>query len=175
LRDFPSGLPEFDPDDVVDHQVIEPPVVTNEKSLARRAALQVLYEVDSAGHPVGEVLDAQLAYTGLRAHGAEYARRLVNGVLNSKAGLDRVITHFAPEWPVEQVAIVDRNVLRIAVFEMAIGTDTPVKVAIDEAVELAKLFGADGTPRFVNGVLGAIAENADVRDDLLADATEGNS
>jgi len=75
-------------------------------------------------------------------------------VLANKAQLDEMIITYAPEWPIEQMAIIDRNILRIALFEFAIRQETPPKVAINEAVELAKLFGSDSSRRFVNGVLG---------------------
>ncbi len=86
----------------------------------------------------------------------EYCRVLVAGVVRSCETLDAYIQKYAPEWPLEQVALVDRNVLRIALYEFTAGK-IPTKVAINEAVELAKLFGSASAPRFVNGVLGALA------------------
>ncbi|MFW5691548.1 MAG: transcription antitermination factor NusB [Chloroflexota bacterium] len=166
--------PEFDPEDVVSSEVIEPPAVTNENSQVRRVALQVLYEVDSAGHNVGDVITTQLDYNTLSDRGVLYLRELVTGVIDDRAMLDQVISRFAPEWPVDQIAIVDRNVLRIAVYEMAISRSVPVKVAIDEAVELAKLFGADGTARFVNGVLGAVADNRTTLNAIIREASGGH-
>ena len=77
--------------------------------------------------------------------------------MKHSAELDKLIQRYAPEWPVDQMAVVDRNVLRIAIYEFSISRGTPTKVAINEAVELAKLFGSDSAPRFVNGVLGALA------------------
>lgn len=91
--------------------------------------------------------------------GQAFALGLVQGVLENKAQLDQLIGTFASEWPVEQMSIVDRNVLRIAMFEFLIDGGTPPKVAINEAVELAKLFGSDSSPRFVNGVLGTLFTN----------------
>ncbi len=91
--------------------------------------------------------------------GQAFARVLVQGVLENKAHLDQLIGTFASEWPVEQMSIIDRNVLRIAMFEFLIDGETPPKVAINEAVELAKLFGSDSSPRFVNGVLGTLFTN----------------
>jgi len=82
---------------------------------------------------------------------------LLSGVLKHRVKLDEMIQHYAPEWPVDQMAVVDRNVLRIAIYEFYISKLTPTKVAINEAVELAKLFGSDSAPRFINGVLGAVA------------------
>jgi N utilization substance protein B len=74
-----------------------------------------------------------------------------------KDELDAFISEHAPEWPLDQVAIVDRNILRIALWEFAVNGDTPIKVAINEAVELAKMYGSDSSPRFINGVLGSLA------------------
>jgi N utilization substance protein B len=91
----------------------------------------------------------------LPSEGEEFVRTLVRGVLNNQAELDQLISKFAPEYPVDQLAIVDRNVLRLAFYELKSLGDVPVKVAINEAVELAKLYGSDSAPRFVNGVLGA--------------------
>ena len=125
---------------------------------ARVAALQALYEVDCAHHSAGTVLGQRLAEAQLSDEAGEFARRLVVGVLKHRTVLDTFIHQHAPEWPLEQMAYIDRNILRIAVFEFAIDGQTPVKVAINEAVELAKLFGSDSAPRFVNGVLGALVE-----------------
>ena len=85
-----------------------------------------------------------------------FAYQLVNGVLQYKDRLDVVIQRYAPEWPLAQMAIVDRNVLRIAIYEFAILKQTPIKVAINEAIELAKDFGSDSASRFINGVLGTL-------------------
>lgn len=86
-----------------------------------------------------------------------FAHRLVNGVLNQRARLDALIQQYAPEWPLEQMAIIDRNILRIAIYEFALTGETPIKVAINEAIELAKDYGSESASRFVNGVLGALA------------------
>lgn len=87
----------------------------------------------------------------------DFAGKLVHGVLQNKSKLDSFVSRFAPSFPVEQMSIIDRNILRIAIFEILINNNTPVKVAINEAVELAKNFGSDSSPRLINGVLGAIA------------------
>ncbi len=118
--------------------------------------MQALFEIDSVNHDPETVLQRRLEARSLPPSGREFARSLVLGVLKHKTFLDRLIQENAPEWPVEQIAIIDRNILRIAIFELAIERDTPLKVAINEAVELAKLFGSDSSPRFVNGVLGAM-------------------
>lgn len=126
------------------------------RHLARRVALQALFEIDLAHHRPGDVLTERLAdqTPPLTAEATEFARQLVEGVVNYWQALDGVIGQLAPEWPVAQIAVIDRNVLRIALWELAF-SPTPVKVSINEAVELAKEFGSDASPRFVNGVLGA--------------------
>jgi len=126
-----------------------------ERRMARQLALQVLYEVDLVAHPVGEALTHRFAETDPVPRVQAYSRRLVIGVLKYRSLLDRYIQLHAPEWPLDQVAIVDRNLLRMALYEFTLG-EVPVKVAINEAVELAKRYGADSAPRFVNGVLGAL-------------------
>ena len=126
-----------------------------ERRLARQLALQVLYEVDLVAHPLGEALTQRFAETDAVTRVQVYARRLVIGVSTYRDMLDRYIQQHAPEWPLDQVAIVDRNLLRMALYEFTLG-EVPVKVAINEAVELAKRYGADSAPRFVNGVLGAL-------------------
>ena len=124
---------------------------------ARALALQILYEVDSAGHTVDNVLSRILAEEKLPEENASFVRELVTGVIQNKEKLDANIKNFAPAWPVEQIPVVDRNILRLAIFEILINNKVPVKVAINEAVELAKTFGADSSSKFINGVLGSIS------------------
>jgi N utilization substance protein B len=124
---------------------------------ARIAALQTLFEIDCAGHNAARVLEHRLEEAALPQSGTDFTRELVEGVGAHQDDLDALIGRYAPEWPVEQIAIIDRNILRIAIFEILLGNgDTPVKVAINEAVELAKEFGSDSSGRFVNGVLGSL-------------------
>jgi N utilization substance protein B len=123
---------------------------------ARVTALQALFEIDSVNHDPEVVLRRYLEGKSFPPSGTKFARNLVSGVLEHKAYLDNLIQKNAPEWPVEQIAIIDRNILRIAIFEIAVDRLTPLKVAINEAVELAKLFGSDSSPRFINGVLGTL-------------------
>lgn len=132
-----------------------------ERRLARELALQALYEIDLVQHPPSEVMHelfGTLPESNPRAE--EYARALVSGIVAVVAQLDSYIQSHAPEWPLDQVAVIDRNVLRIALYEFTVGK-VPVKVAINEAVELAKEYGADASPRFVNGVLGALVSHQD--------------
>ena len=124
---------------------------------ARAIALQALYEVNSVGHDVEKVLSRLLAESGLSEENAAFVRGLVSGALYNKEKIDQHIKNFAPAWPVAQIPVVDRNILRLAIFEILIDNSVPVKVAINEAVELAKMFGSDSSPRFVNGVLGSVS------------------
>jgi N utilization substance protein B len=124
---------------------------------ARALALQTLYEVECANHPVEEVLAQRLKERPLPAEGERFLRALVAGVLEHAPQLDDEIARHAPEWPLDQMALVDHCILRMALWEFTIGQETPLKVAINEAVELAKEYGSDSAARFVNGVLGAVA------------------
>jgi N utilization substance protein B len=140
---------------------------------ARRIALESLYEFDVAEHPAGEILTRRLAEQELDGTGVEFASKLVQGVVRYKNDMDQLIARYAPEWPLDQMAVIDRNILRIAIYEFLIETETPVKVAINEAVELAKIYGSDSAPRFINGVLGALADQVpNLRRQLQANGGE---
>jgi N utilization substance protein B len=129
------------------------------RTRARSIALQVLYEVDVANHPPADIYKLRLEDNPLPDDLSDFARQIIFGVLPLTGRLDEVIARYAPEWPLEQIAAIDRNILRMALWEFAVYHETPVKVAINEAVELAKLYGSDSAPRFVNGVLGALADH----------------
>jgi N utilization substance protein B len=129
------------------------------RTRARARALQVLYEVDIANHPPGEIYRLRLDESPLSDDLAEFARQIIFGVLPLTNTLDHLIANYAPEWPLDQIAAIDRNILRMALWEFAVYGETPLKVAINEAVELAKLYGSDSAPRFINGVLGALADH----------------
>jgi N utilization substance protein B len=130
------------------------------RTRARAIALQVLYETDIANnHLPGDVLKMRLEEIPLADDLAEFARQIIFGVLPLTQDLDQLIARYAPDWPLDQIAAIDRNILRIAFWEFAVSRETPVKVAINEAVELAKLYGSDSAPRFVNGVLGTLVEH----------------
>ena len=130
------------------------------RTRARCLALQVLYEVDVTNHPPAEVFKARLEETPLTDELSEFSRQIIFGVLPLITILDKIIAEYAPEWPLEQIAAIDRNILRQACWEFASPAgETPLKVAINEAVELAKLYGSDSAPRFVNGVLGSLADH----------------
>ena len=102
---------------------------------------------------------ARLEESPLSEELSEFARKIIFGVLPLTHDLDKSIAKYAPEWPLEQIAVIDRNILRIALWELVASDDTPLKVAINEAVELAKSYGSDSAPRFVNGVLGSLADH----------------
>ncbi len=129
---------------------------------ARVLALQALFEIDSAKHPPEVVLLQRVQEKPLPKDGMAFAQQLVMGVLEHLPRLNSTIESIATEWPLEQMAIVDRNILRIAIYEITEQKQAPVKVVINEAVELAKLFGSDSSRRFVNGVLGTLVGNLDL-------------
>ena len=131
------------------------------RTKARCVALQVLYEVDMSGHKPESVFSQRLEENPLEGSLSDFTSQIVFGVYPLFEKLDQFISQHAPEWPMDQVAVIDRNIIRIALWEFAVSELTPVKVAINEAIELAKLYGADSTPRFVNGVLGSLANRQD--------------
>ncbi len=128
----------------------------SERRQARVTALQTLYEVDIARHDPDEALARNAENQRLSPEALAYAEELVRGTLARRAEIDAAIAGAAPEWPIEQMARIDKNTLRLAIYEILYNTAVPAKVAINEAVELAKQFGGDASSRFVNGVLGAI-------------------
>ena len=128
---------------------------TDQRRQSRTAALQSLFAADVRGiwnDPPLEWLDED---EDLPESSVEFAEELLRGVSRSHLGLDNVITRYAPAWPVSQLSVIDRNILRIALFELIYTPRTPRKTAINEAVELAKIFGSESSARFVNGVLGS--------------------
>jgi len=224
---------DFDPEgaEVIERTDITPTLSDDPRSLARRIALQVLYQVDQveigqqsiesamryhlildemtgkiididediAGIVVGEIkalhpdrplaqrinlyslyfepngrlrpnqkpdVVARLTRIVTYLMAEEHARRLAAGTADKRDDLDDILQDYAPDWPIQQVAVIDRNILRMAMYELAIISDKPVSVIINEAVELADLFGAEGSSRFVNGVLGTIGQQLD---DVKAD------
>lgn len=163
--------PNFENGEVVKTELLEHEKLKSDWSAARYMALQALYEVDSTGHKIGEVLTQQMSLRELNLdllelehlepEITEMLQQIVTGVIEHLELIDRIVQQYATEWPLNQVATVDRNILRIAFYEFAISKRVNPPIAIDEAVRLAKWFGADGSPRFVNGVLGAITSDLD--------------
>jgi N utilization substance protein B len=134
----------------------QPKPVGAHRRIARELALQLLFEADVSGHPADEILARVRATQDPPPETFDYLSRLVRGYLANREEIDALIARSAPQFPIDQLATVDRNVLRIAVVELTTHTDVPAKSAINEAVELAKQFGGDNSGRFVNGVLGGI-------------------
>jgi N utilization substance protein B len=131
--------------------------MTGTRHKARTIALQALYEIDSVARQPGVVLGRLLAEAGLSEENCVFVRELVEGTVRNRTEIDSNIKKYAPAWPVEQIAMIDRNILRLAIFEILFDNKVPVKVAVSEAVELAKTFGGDNSAKFVNGVLGSVS------------------
>jgi N utilization substance protein B len=124
---------------------------------ARRVALQTLFEIDFNRGDAKDTWTRGAFRAGLTEDAAAFAWALIAGVLEHRKDLDAEIAALAPEWPIEQMAKIDKNVLRIALYELRYAGDVPPAAIIDEAVELAKLFGSEAAPKFVNGVLATAA------------------
>ncbi|PPD58565.1 transcription antitermination factor NusB [Dehalogenimonas etheniformans] len=124
---------------------------------ARTLALKVLFESDVAHHDPSVVLERQLASSELEAENQVFTRTLVEGTEANKLEADGIIGRLAPSYPVAQLAPIDRNILRLAIYELLHDNTVPVRVAINEAVELAKDFGSDSSAKFINGVLSSVA------------------
>jgi len=138
------------------------------RTRARAVALQALYEYDLTGHPIGIILGNRFEEEEkLEEKYVRFTNNIVNGIYPIIPVLDSLISNYAPEWPLDQVASIDRNIIRIALWEYAVKKCTPIKVAINEAVELAKIYGSESTPRFVNGVLGSLVTNYDEYRNIL--------
>ncbi len=131
------------------------------RHLSRSIAMQSLYEWDFAGkkkEDLDKIVEKNLKEFGPGLDDESFVWDLVRGVASKINSIDKIITKAAPEWPLDQITIVDRNVLRIGLYELLYGNkeDVPPKVAINEAIELAKTFGGESSGRFINGVLGTV-------------------
>ncbi|MDD5127660.1 MAG: transcription antitermination factor NusB [Dehalococcoidales bacterium] len=131
--------------------------MTGARRKTREIALQALYEADTASHKALEVLKRLLAENEMSAENTAFAGELLDGVRQNREQIDADISKYAPAWPLEQIPVIDRNILRLAIFEILFDNKVPIKVAINEAVELAKEYGGDNSPRFINGVLGSVS------------------
>ncbi len=141
---------DFDGSEMVDSKAL------TSRRKARIVALQALYESDAVNHLPGLALERLLKQSHLSKESGDFAGELVAEIRNNLTEIDAIIQKYAPVWPVDELAIIDRNILRLAVYEIMFDSKTPPKVAINEAVELAKIFGAESSSRFVNGVLGSV-------------------
>lgn len=131
----------------------------SERHLSRSIALQILFEWDFRGRnkkALSAIFEHDLKEFGIGLKDTEFTKKIVEDVIKEMSGIDKIIKEHAPAWPVDQITIVDRNVLRVGIYELTIAKEVPPKVAINEAIELAKNFGGPSSGKFVNGVLGAI-------------------
>ena len=119
--------------------------------------------MDAARHDPVRGLESRMTQEPISPPSHGFARKLVEGIVENRERIDKIISTYAPTWPIGQMATVDRNVLRVAIYEIMIDVETPPKVAINEAVELGKVFGSDSSGKFVNGVLGSLMESGDVQ------------
>jgi len=129
------------------------------RHLARTIAMQSLFLWDFKGKQkvdFDKIIKANFASFAPNFDDKGFVKNLINGVMKNLLHIDNYITKYATEWPLDQITIVDRNILRIGVFELVFDKDIPAKVAINEAIEIAKTFGGESSGKFVNGVLGAI-------------------
>lgn len=131
------------------------------RHLSRSIAMQSIFEWDFGGRDpeiLPAIVERNVKEFGPGLDDTEFIWRLVNGVRDNLEKIDGVIERAAPEWPVEMITVIDRNLLRLGLYELLFGNrgEVPPKVAINEAIELAKTFGSDSSSRFVNGVLGTV-------------------
>ncbi len=135
-------------------------IMAGTRRKARIIALQALYEIDSAGRDPEGVIERGLAGVAMSEENRTFVREMISGTVANREAIDNQIQKLAPAYPIDQLAMVDRNILRLAIFEILYDNKVPVKVTVNEAVELAKTFGNENSARFVNGVLGAAAAQA---------------
>ncbi len=128
------------------------------RRIARQTALQLLYQIDLTNSTVDEAWDLAVMEVELAADAQDFARKLVSGVIDNLTEIDQLIERFAKDWAIERMSIIDRNILRIAIYELKYLVDIPVKVSINEAVEMAKEFSNDQAARFINGILGTVVD-----------------
>ncbi len=119
--------------------------------------MQALFELDSVGHQPEQTIARQFGRFPPSTEVKEFAQELVKGVLAHKEQIDKTIENTAPAFPIDQLPVIDRNILRLAIYEVLIDNRVPMRAAINEAVELAKDFGGEKSPRFINGVLGSVS------------------
>ena len=130
---------------------------------SRIIALQILYDLECTEHKAEETLVRLATEKALPQEMLSFSEHLIQGVLCSKSRLDDHIEHFAPAFPVGQMSIIDKTILRLAIFEILFNNKTPFKAVINEAIEIAKIFGGDSSPRLINGVLGSMINERNKR------------
>ncbi|NQU99673.1 MAG: transcription antitermination factor NusB [Parcubacteria group bacterium] len=132
------------------------------RHLLRTVVMQTLYEWDfykKDAKRIDDFIKENMQEFVKSQDGVEFVKEEVEGVMKEIASIDKVIEEAAPDWPLDQIAMVDRNVLRLGVYELLFAEDIPPKVAINEAIELGKSFGGKSSGKFINGVLGGIYKN----------------
>jgi N utilization substance protein B len=139
------------------------------RHLARTIAMQSLYQWDFNGKhddQIPAIIDSNIKEFAPDFDDKGFIAEIVNNVIGRREEIDALITKWAPDWPIDQITNVDRNILRIGVFELKWSEAVPSKVAINEAIELAKTFGGESSGRFVNGVLGGIYKDAIAKNEI---------
>jgi len=139
------------------------------RHLARTIAMQSLYQWDFLGQDdsrLPEVIAFNRSEFAPDFDDGGFVESLVEGTLKNRPSIDDIITRFAPDWPLDSITIIDRNILRLGCYELKFSETVPSKVAINEAIELAKSFGGEASGRFVNGVLGAIYKDMVAKNEL---------
>lgn len=148
------------------------------RHLARTIVLQSLFELDFNKYSEDKI---QAIVTRMKAEFAPgfqddgFIMHLINGVLENVGTINQMIEKYAPDWPLEQITTVDRNALRIGIYELKFNNDIPPKVAINEAIELAKNFGGESSGKFINGVLGSIYKDMEKNGEINAQAEKRNA
>jgi N utilization substance protein B len=132
--------------------------VVRKRHKARQIALQALFQADVGGIPIEEALEALLQEEQVPKEVVDFATKLATGAWEHREEIDKLIQDCAPHWTIERMANVDRNILRIATYEIVYMPSIPHSVSINEAIELAKVFGSSASSRFVNGILGSIVK-----------------
>ena len=134
------------------------------RHLARTIAMQTLFcwdFNDKRENDLGRLIEQNFKQFAPKFNDHGFVKSIIKGVVEHAAEIDKYITKYATEWPLDQITIVDRNILRIGVYELVFDKDIPAKVAINEAIEIAKTFGGESSGKFVNGVLGAIYKDVE--------------
>ncbi len=142
------------------------------RHLARSIVMQSLFEWDFRGCPsagLPAIVDRNLKEFGPGLEETVFVNKTIEGVLDHSTEIDALIVKYAPAWPIEQITLVDRNILRIGIFELQFTSDIPPKVAINEAIELAKSFGGPSSGKFVNGVLGTMYNDIAAKKEPVAE------
>jgi transcription antitermination protein NusB len=138
------------------------------RHLARTVAMQILFEWDfnTRSQKLTDVIERNIKeFAPGMDDDLVFIEGLVRGVTKNMADIDKTVVKYAPEWPIDKITIIDRNILRLGIYELTISKEVPPKVAINEAIEIAKTYGGDSSGRFVNGVLGAIYREVEAEED----------